>query len=30
MLREDFGPVLHHLAGLRFERFGDLRVQLLP
>jgi hypothetical protein len=30
MLREEFGLVLHNLRGMSFERFGDLRVQLLP
>jgi DNA-binding transcriptional LysR family regulator len=28
--REEFGLVLHRLGRLGFERFGDLRVQLLP
>jgi hypothetical protein len=30
MLREELGLALHHLGGMGFERFGDLRVQLLP
>jgi hypothetical protein len=30
MLREEFGLAVHQLGGMGFERFGDLRVQLLP
>src|ERR1700694_4579087 len=30
MLCEEFGLALHDLGGMGFERFGDLRVQLLP
>ena len=30
MLREEFGLALHHLGRMGFERFGNLRVQLLP
>jgi len=30
MSRKDFGLVVHHLGGMGFERFGYLRVQLLP
>ena len=30
MLREEFGLGLHQPWGMGFERFGDLRVQLLP
>jgi hypothetical protein len=29
MLREEFWLVLHHRGGMGFERFCDLRVQLL-
>jgi len=29
-LRKEFGLVLHQLWGIGLERFGDLRVQLLP
>ena len=30
MLREELGLGVHQLGGMGFERFGDLRVQLLP
>src|SRR5580692_8510042 len=30
MLREELWLAVHHLGGMGFERFGDLRVQLLP
>ena len=30
MLREELGLGVHQLGGMGFERFGDLRMQLLP
>jgi uncharacterized membrane protein YhfC len=30
MLREELGLSVHQLGGIGFERFSDLRVQLLP
>ena len=30
MLREELGLAVHQLGEMGFERFGDLRVQVLP